>query len=917
MAGSNIGNLNQFFRIIQPSDLLGKYDIVDLSKANNKVDSDKNNNFLGQLVGLFINTGENQGSAGILTLQEIVEKINYFQTQAKGEEKDLLHNFIRVFSQTKVRGSDDVYWKGKKGDALSWDTVLGSPQAGSKPKLGVIQSASPFVSQNVRDVNNIALFMNVIPTLELARAVPMLEVKFQFQRPKLEGRNELRVPSLLKFLNGATVPRNADEEMALALSDTQKAIDGSDQEVFKAGTELFVSPQTLINPSKLGTTARFAPVIDSFRPFMSIDSFEISATPKTGLFSFKTAKLILTLHDRSRLGEISDLVRPEVYTNTTLSISYGWSHPDKIDGGNSFGDLINRMKIQNEKYGIINCGFAFDQVGQCKITLELAAKGTQELRVINIADDKEYQNNIKKLNELSALIADLREKAGYARPEGLTKEVRAYQILDVAERGELVFDFKDKEVNDLINKLKKSKDGPNTQAAQQLADKLKDIFSKDKQKPGMVESLKKTIDSNIQKKFLLLQQGEDPFLDRDDSLVQKFNLESRDNRVCSLAKVFLTFVGGAYQSVENIDEIQFMFYQFNPNAGKLGSTNIGSFPVDISYLKKIFEEHAKSKGNPNMTVYEFVLLLQGAIINDPRAIGYGLREFYSPRVDTSKQPELIKGKEIEDILAKAVKNNGSFKWPVVEAYIETLAGRPVQQGETAADKIQHDIMRIHIYDKVASPYEPMMQLVRSQAGLQEIIKPDPKSSGFGKGTAGVEESVNLANQAGLNLKFDDKTRTLTVQSPTNVEDMKRFIAQVLPTITYGSNNTAVINANLQTQQNQLLSTVQMLRTAGRQNTTEPNGSGVGGIPLRTIPAQLDMNTFGCPLLNVNQQFFIDFKTGTTIDNIYLVYSLNHTIKQGKFESHLKFVPLDAYGVYESIIAKVDQVSAALKKLTPT
>ena len=120
---------------------------------------------------------------------------------------------------------------------------------------------------------------------------------------------------------------------------------------------------------------------------------------------------------------------------------------------------------------------------------------------------------------------------------------------------------------------------------------------------------------------------------------------------------------------------------------------------------------------------------------------------------------------------------------------------------------------------------------------------------------------------------------------------------------------------MQTQQIPLLSTTQMMKTAGRQNNTEPNGSAAGGIPLRVIPTQLDINTFGCPLFNINQQFFVDFQTGTTVDNIYLLTHLTHTIKQGKFETHIKMVPLDAYGVYESVTAKIDQIKGYLGELS--
>lgn len=921
---AHISELEGYYRFIRPSDLLGKYTLT--SFKDKSLSSDKT--FISELTGFLIGTGEGIRKYGIPTLSEIVTKVNTLQGKA-GEQASIIPDIIRVYSDgEKIKGSEDQ-WKDDFGGPGNWSAVIGSDQSTSIPKLGVIQSASPFLNQNVRDIDKIAFFMNTIPTIELSRAIPFLDVQFQFSRPQDVDEKRLRVPSLLKFLNGAIDPTKyaADNKIFQASIDKQIGIDKKQKQVFRSGMELFTSPQTLFNPSSEGTTAvRFVPVIDKTRPFMSIDQFEVTAAPTTGLFSYKTAKLNLILHDRSRLAEISDLVRPEVYSNTTLSISYGWSHPDGDESNNVYGQLLNSMAVHNEKYGIVNCSFAFDQVGQVKITLQLAMKGTQELRVVKIIESEEFESEIKLLDRLTAQIASLREASGFSRPEGFQKEVRAYQILEVAERGELTAKLKSEDVTELITKLK-NKTGSTADAAGKLADALKQLFVTDGSQKSLKDKLAATIDGAINKKFDLLTEGEDPFLPRETdgvvgkriSAVQHTKFEKgkkKSKKVCSLAKIFLTFVGIPLQSIQNVNEIQFMFYQFNGNAGDLGNSNIGSFPVEISYLKDVFKDHVTTKNNPAITLNEFMMLLQSAVISDPRAFGYGLREQYQSRSDISKEPELIKNSKIENVLSSLFEKHGTFKFPVVEAYIETNGGRPFQEGELVSQKDQLDIMRIHIYDKTASPYEPMLQLLKSQTGLQEVIN-QTKTLGDQKNNektkALLVSAIESANTAGLNLKQDPETGKITIVAPSNVQNMKDFIAQVLPTITYGSNHTALASANLSTQQNQSLSTVQMLRSA-KQNNAEPNGSSQGGIPLRTIPAQLDLNVHGCPLLNINQQFFVDFKTGTTIDNIYLLTHLTHTIKAGKFESHAKLVPLDAYGVYESIIAKVNQLSDSLKDL---
>ena len=916
MGQNNIAELNSFFRIIQPKSLLGKYEFSTLGGKK----PPPNGNVASQLLALLINTGDGEASTGILKMRDLVNALNLTLGNNPGApEVESFHDLIRVYSgEGKVRGSEEVYWKeGKSGTTLSWADIAG---AGEKPKLGVIQTYTPFISQNVRDVNRIALFMNTIPTLEFSRAVPHLDIKFQFRRSFSGDNSTLRAPSLMKFLEGGMkVSGQADKIMAEALVGTEVSGDG-DRSIYKGGMELFTATQTLITPLQVDdVTKRYTPVLDPMRPFMSIESFEVSGSPTVGMFSYKTAKLQLTLHDRSRLGEVSDLVRPEVYTNTTLNISYGWNHPDAINSDNAFGDLINRMKMKNEKYGIVNASFTFDAVGQCKITLELAMKGVQEMKNVKLIESSEYQGQVKQLEELTRVIAELREKAGYARPENIQKEVMAYQILDAAERGELASELSSKAITSLIEKLgKSSKSSPNATAAKELSLKLKELFTSTGAQKGMLETLKSTLDAGLARKFDDLSHGADPFLDHLSPLVKAFNGETEERgksakRVCSLAKVFLTFVGKPFQSIKNLDELQFVFYQFNSNAGQLGDTNVGSFPVDIASLRKNFAEHVKGRGNPNLSVNEFVLMLNGAIIQDPRAIGYGLREAYLPRTDKDKEPQLKKGKEIGDVLAQAVKGKGSFKYPIVEAYIETLAERPVLTGSTEDDLIANDIMRIHIYDKTSSPYEPMMQMMKSQTGLQEVLK---KSSEAPKedftNSKLYADAINFASEAGLQIsKEPGQEGRSTLKGTTSMRQLKDFIAATLPTFTYGSNNSAIIVANLQTQQNSQLSTVQMLRSAGKQNSTEPNGSAFGGIPLRVIPTQLDMQTFGCPLLNCNQQFFIDFNTGTTVDNVYLVHSFSHTIRQGSFQTHLNAVLVDSYGIFENVIGKVEDLAKQL------
>ena len=54
--------------------------------------------------------------------------------------------------------------------------------------------------------------------------------------------------------------------------------------------------------------------------------------------------------------------------------------------------------------------------------------------------------------------------------------------------------------------------------------------------------------------------------------------------------------------------------------------------------------------------------------------------------------------------------------------------------------------------------------------------------------------------------------------------------------------------------------------------------------LVVVPAVGSLNCPGMPLIQRGQQFFIDAGTGTSIDAIYTVQSVNHSLSQGGFNT---------------------------------
>ena len=110
--------------------------------------------------------------------------------------------------------------------------------------------------------------------------------------------------------------------------------------------------------------------------------------------------------------------------------------------------------------------------------------------------------------------------------------------------------------------------------------------------------------------------------------------------------------------------------------------------------------------------------------------------------------------------------------------------------------------------------------------------------------------------------------------------------------------------------NSKLATINMQRS-GLGGGTTAQGSRDAGLPLQTAPTQLSLTTLGCPIMSYGQYFFVDFGTGTTVDNQYVVSGISHTISQGKFETKLKCTQVDAFGKYISTFQSIEKSLAAM------
>lgn len=951
---ADFSTLESIFTMLTPSDIAGG---LKLSLGGSK---DEFNDVFRGLATVLENDGR-----GVLTASDLLDKVNSLSTGTDPIKKEELQSAITIFGNPGFFGLADAKNSRVKNDVKSASSVV--PIIGNTFDLNnfpvmLLTSRSPFFHPAHRHTRKVEVFLNSLPPLVVASMAPYLEVEFQTVRnPSVQ----LQTMSQLKFLMGSV--KKDDNDSQGDLQGANKAlIEGSQNETSGAefdfaGMEMFTSPQTMVNPTpnlNVGTDGlRYTEILDPFRPFASLESATITVTPAVGMYSYKKAQMVIKLHDRSRLAEISDLIRPQSYSNTTLWLTYGYRAPQQKD--NPYFEFINGNMMMREAYGIINSNFSFDAVGQVTINLELFTKGVHELRTMSISDTRgDAQADFDTIKRLALEIQAYRKQLKLDPPEGINKEIRVFQVLGAAEQGEFP-DLSPSQVSEAINALQAKKGDKDAAAVSRLVTALKTLYKSDQSKTkfDLKTRFEKRVTQTIQKKFIELQSGPDPFLPSDVGgnkaspvipLLRSYYNEPTNQNVkdfrryaVSFGKLFSVFAGQCVASANVVDELQVFFYGFNDQCGPISGHSIAEFPIDMVTFLDQYRAHVQRRGGEKVTLDEFLQLVVNGQVLDNRAIGYGLRAYYEPYDPKNADPTIRQNKEndFEKAVSSYTKQYGPFKKPVIEMYVETSHEKAADAGEadilaqlaySAKDasllfnkdlqgKKLKRIMRIHVYDKQLNPNKAAETLLRSSDGRSFLSLP---STDFAKSflkqdglLSSLPDSLkSVLGATAIEKAADDANSGVKLSTFTNARAVKDFVSRLVPTLTYGANGSTIITANLASKNDPQLSTVNMLRALTTKNSANPNGSGEGGIPLRVIPAQLTMQSMGCPLATMAQQYFIDFNTGTTVDNLYIVTGLTHVIQPGKFETQWQLGYCDAYGVFEgasNIVDFVKTISADL------
>lgn len=447
---------------------------------------------------------------------------------------------------------------------------------------------------------------------------------------------------------------------------------------------------------------------------------------------------------------------------------------------------------------------------------------------------------------------------------------------------------------------------------------------------------------------------------------EKINLNP-SAEVVSFGKLFLSFfIPSVRESKDSqTSEVQVFFYGLNDKCGPMSGLSVAEFPINMTTLAYAYAETLKSSKVEVLNVTDFLRLVMETQFADERAIGYGRNSFYEPWNPDKPKEKVVPEKNkqlVEEGMADWSSRYGSLQMPSIEIFVEegensdgvSASGavkdvfRNLKKGGYTIEsqtRAKRFVKRIHIYDRTNNPFKTPQNIIDSgdtvSLGKIDVAALRRKSAELasklseqqqdtlnklisdGKNYSEALAAVGVAESTINEFKKIVDSGRIDYKIPKDRRSFKHNLMRSVPCIRIGTSGTLVLSANVASKTDGTMGAINIINANKGTSSSKATASSnpledQGGLPIRSVPVQLTMSTMGVPIARLYQTFFVDFDTGTTLDNLYNCTALQHSISQGKFTTNWTFAYNPGYGKFsspqttEAIIS--GQITSILKKI---
>ena len=426
----------------------------------------------------------------------------------------------------------------------------------------------------------------------------------------------------------------------------------------------------------------------------------------------------------------------------------------------------------------------------------------------------------------------------------------------------------------------------------------------------------------------------------------------------SFGSVFMEMVAKPIRDSGQYDEVQVIFYPFNRLAGAVHDLPTSAFPIEKDRLRKAVKKMAES--SPEISARQIIGMLHSRFTHFTPARAYLMAGFYEQKKADDGTTESIDPKKIYTLKTSPGKSvqvaasvqqtfetrlqgvgipESKFGLPNVEVAVEACPLLDIN-GEQKVDDRRNPktLIKIHVYDAAMDPHSTLTDIIKAskdnELGVITVpvatLNAATKSSGSENVDAlAVAAALKVIN-AGIDAGILQAVRmdTLAIENNPTLQDainglvyyrlkggydqIKKLVASGMPTITYGSSTSAMTNASLSSNTSAGLGNVQLLRAFTSPGEVAAENIDTG-VPMAVVPSTLSISTIGCPLFSPMQRFFIDFGTGTSIDNVYLVTSVDSTIGKDGFKTDVKLGFAEGFASYRSLNQNLAMLAANFRE----
>ena len=791
------------------------------------------------------------------------------------------------------------------GGSANINSQVKSPTT-DKPSLGLVEINNPFLSLPTRNVLPVALFCTSIPTIELSRAVPYVIVRVISPMTPIKG-GRITTLSLGAHLGDASYevkPGTVEHDIATSTRATRlpagvlvpAGSNAGEQSLF--GMEMFTTPQTLVNANKT-VGSRGVPILDPFRPLISLDGVNIRVFPAGhGALAFKEATVNVKIHDRSKMQDVGQLLRPDQFGYNFIELEYGWAHPDEPEANNPYAPFINSFR-QRELYTVVSSNISMGDDGSVSVSIRCSLKGARDL--LNLTPISDVWTDTTKAEQLFEEASRIVKNIDADKDENPETDIRYVETIRSLSKSGAAGKFGISAEEKTLIKEFIQQASSNTGDLGELRKKIVEIYGESGE-GGEYKTVIDSASSTFKKKVdavavsaELYELGKKNTGNASIDATPDAKTKGTTRSYITFGKAVTSFVGAPMTS-GNFAEVQLLFYTFNSDAGAVNRRNVAEFPIEISKFNSAFEDAIKT--DPKMPLKKVMRILTG-LVSDSSAAAYGIKP----------DPVLQPGQAETDADRKARASANStlmsqygcmttkFKKPVIEYMMDSI-----RIGD-------QPVLRIHFFDKKSTPNDEALYLLDLQfagGGSEELInlvgtlqQGDATKLNSGVLEGAVREGIVRATTA----TKDGKTHTSYTMN-TNSVVLKRYIKRTIPSITYGSPGSVLTSFNLQSIDMQDFETALLIQAAngtkvpGQPDTSSPQND------MQIYPMNIGVSILGCPLIDYAQEFYFDMDTGTSIDNVYVVNGITHNIGPGSFKTELDLKLTRTTGANSALDSKI-------------